>query len=151
MIARFITLGLLAILSADAKQVRQVDDIRIFYKTGGRHAVDAGDVNADGVPDQVEDVMTHVQAARRMFVEVLGFPEPLQTERFSEARFIDIHSRHKDVLKRNGVAYDELQRFNKPGDPPGTRRIALTVATSVKAPANLTPAHEFSPDAQVRP
>ncbi len=143
MIARFITLGLLAIISADAQQVHQVDDIRIFYETSGQHAVDVADVNANGVPDQVEDVMTQVRAARRMFVEVLGFPEPLQTKRFSEARFIDIHFRHKDVLKMNGVAYDELQRFNKPGDPPGTRSIAFTVAASVKAPANLTPAHEF--------
>lgn len=143
MIARFITLGLLAIISADAQQAQQVDDIRIFYETSGQNAVDVADVNANGVPDQVEDVMTQVRAARRMFVEVLGFPEPLQTKRFSEARFIDIHFRHKDVLKMNGVAYDELQRFNKPGDPPGTRSIAFTVATSVKAPANLTPAHEF--------
>lgn len=143
MIAQFITLGLLAIISADAQQAHQVDDIRIFYETSGQNAVDVADVNANGVPDQVEDVMTQVRAARRMFVEVLGFPEPLQTKRFREAKFIDIHFRHKDVLKMNGVAYDELQRFNKPGDPPGTRSIAFTVATSVKAPANLTPAHEF--------
>lgn len=143
MIARWITLGLVAAASAGAQQVHQVDDIRIFYETSGQHAVDVADVNANGVPDQVEDVMTQVRAARRMFVEVLGFPEPLHTERFREARFIDIHFRHKDVLKMNGVAYDELQRFNKPGDPPGTRSIAFTVATSVKAPANLTPAHEF--------
>lgn len=120
-----------------------MDDIRIHYTTEGLHAVDSADVNANGIPDQVENVMTQVRAARKMFVEVLGFPEPLKTDRFREAKFIDIHFRHKDVLKMNGVAYDEFQRFNKPGDPPGTRSIAFTVATSVKAPANLTPAHEF--------
>ena len=143
MMARFITLGLLIATTADAQQVHRVDDVRIFYGTSGQHAVEVADVNENGVPDQVEDVMTQVSAARKLFVEVLGFPEPLKTERFREARFIDISFRHKDVLKMNGVAYDELQRFNKPGDPPGTRSIAFTVATSVKAPANLTPAHEF--------
>ena len=143
MIARWITLGLVAVATASAQQVHRVDDVRIFYEITGPHAVDLADVNANGVPDQVEDVMTQVRAARKMFVEVLGFPEPLETERFREAKFIDIHFRHKDVLKMNGVAYDELQRFNKPGDPPGTRSIAFTVATSVNASANLTPAHEF--------
>jgi hypothetical protein len=78
-----------------------------------------------------------------MFVEVLGFPDPFSTERFRSARFLDIHFRHKDVLKSNGVAYDELQRFKRPGDPEGTVSICFNVATSVKAPANLTPAHEF--------
>jgi hypothetical protein len=126
-----------------AQQVHRVDDVRLFYHTEGQHAVDAVDVNSNGIPDQVEDIMTQVRAARKMFVEVLGFPEPLKTDRFREARFIDISFRHKDVLKMNGVAYDELQRYNKPGDPPGTLSIAFTVATTVKAPANLTPAHEF--------
>jgi hypothetical protein len=129
--------------SVAAQQVHRVEDVRLFYHTEGQHAVDAADANANGVSDQVEDIMTQVRAARMMFVEVLGFPEPLKTERFREARFIDIGFRHKDVLKMNGVAYDELQRYNKPGDLPGTLSIAFTVATSVKAPANLTPAHEF--------
>ena len=143
MIARLIILGFLTAGTAGAQQVHRVGDIRISYETSGGHAVEVADVNSNGIPDQVEDVMTQVRASRRMFVEVLGFPEPLETERFREANFIDIHFRNKDVLKMNGVAYDELQRFGKPGDPPGTRSIAFTLATSVKAPANLTPAHEF--------
>lgn len=137
------TLFIASALTVTAQPVHRVDDIRIFYSTDGQHAVDAADVNANGIPDQVEDAMTQVRAARMMLVEVLGFPEPLKTERFREASFIDIGFRHKDVLKMNGVAYDELQRYNKPGDPPGTRSISFTMATSVKAPSNLTPAHEF--------
>lgn len=125
------------------QRVHESDRIRIFYHTAGQHAVDAADVNSNGIPDQVEDVMTQTQAARIMFVEVLGFPDPFQTERFRTARYLDIHFRHKHVLKSNGVAYDELQRFKRPGDPEGTLSICFNVATSVKAPANLTPAHEF--------
>lgn len=128
---------------AAAQQMHRAGDVRLTYHTEGQHAVDAADANTNGVPDQVEDILTQVRAARMLFVEVLGFPDPLKTERFREARFIDISFRHKDVLKMNGTAYDELQRYKKPGDPPGTRSIAFTVATSVKAPANLTPAHEF--------
>lgn len=126
-----------------AKHVHQDGKIRVFYQLEGQHAVDQADVNKNGVPDQVEDVLTQIVAARTMFVEVLGFPDPLTTERFRTASFIDVSFRHKDVLKSNGVAYDELQRYNKPGDPKGTLSISFTVATSVKAATNLTPAHEF--------
>ncbi|HCN27840.1 MAG TPA: hypothetical protein DIT64_03465 [Verrucomicrobiales bacterium] len=129
--------------SARGQQVHQVEMMRIHYHTEGQHAVDAADSNENGIPDQVEDIMTQTLAARMMFVEVLGFPDPLATERFKTASFLDIHLRHKDVLKTNGVAFDELQRFNKPGDPKGALSICFNVATSVKAPANLTPAHEF--------
>lgn len=143
MSARLIVFSVVVAAAVSAQEVHRVDDIRIFYDTKGQHSVDAADLNQNGVPDQVEDVMTQVRAARKMLVEVLGFPEPLKTERFREAKFIDIGFRHEDVLKMNGTAYDELQRYNKPGDPPGTLSIAFTVATSVKAPSNLTPAHEF--------
>ena len=133
----------LLLARAPAKQVHQQDKIRVFYQLEGQHAVDPADANKNGVPDQVEDVLTQIVASRAMFVEVLGFPDPLTTERFRTASFIDVSFRHKDVLKSNGVAYDELQRYNKPGDPKGTLSISFTVATSVKAAANLTPAHEF--------
>ena len=137
------TIALCGQAQESLSQVHQADDIRIHYHLSGEHAVDPADANGNGVPDQVEDVMTQVLAARLVFVEVLGFPEPMKTERFRTASFIDIHLRSKDVLKMNGVAYDELQRYKKPGDPEGTLSIGFSVATSVKAPGNLTPAHEF--------
>lgn len=134
--------GLLPAL-APAERVHQEGKIRVFYQLEGQHAVNPADENKNGVPDQVEDVLTQVVAARTVFVEVLGFPDPLQTERFRTASHIDIGFRHKEVLKSNGVTYDELQRYNKPGDPKGALSISFTLATSVKAPSNLTPAHEF--------
>lgn len=134
--------GLLPAL-APAERVHQEGRVRVFYQIEGQHAVNPADENKNGVPDQVEDVLTQVVVARTVFVEVLGFPDPLQTERFRSASHIDISFRHKEVLKSNGVTYDELQRYNKPGDPKGALSIGFTLATSVKAPANLTPAHEF--------
>ena len=133
------TIALCGQAQESLSQVHQTGDIRIHYHLSGEHAVDPADANGNGVPDQVEDVMTQVLAARLVFVEVLGFPEPMKTERFRTASFIDIHLRSKDVLQMNGVAYDELQRYQKPGDPEGTLSIGFSVATSVKAPGNLTP------------
>lgn len=124
-------------------RVHQQGKIRVFYQTEGEHAVEREDRNQNGLPDQVENVLTQTVAAQLLFVDVLGFPDPFQTERFSQARFLDIHIRHKTRLKSNGLAFDELQRFNKPGDPKGTVSIAFSVASSVKAESNLTPSHEF--------
>ncbi len=143
MIAAVLVQAPLLLAQVPVKHVHQKDKIRVFYQLEGQHAVDLADENENGVPDQVEDVLTQIVAARTMFVEVLGFPDPLRTERFRTASYIDVSFRHKDVLKSNGVAYDELQRYNKPGDPKGTLSISFTVATSVKAATNLTPAHEF--------
>jgi hypothetical protein len=129
--------------NACGQQVYQQGNVRIHYHTEGQHAVDAADTDRNGILDQLEDIMTQTVAARVLFVEVLEFPDPFTTERFKKAAFLDIHLRHKDVLKTNGVAFDELQRFNKPNDPEDTLSICFNVATSVKATANQTPAHEY--------
>lgn len=128
---------------AFGQHCHQQGNVRIFYHTEGQHAVEAADANHNGVPDQVEDAMTQTVAARMLFVEALGFPDPFQGERFRSASFLDVHFRHKDILKSNGVAYDELQRYKRPQDPPGTLSLCFNLATSVKPSANLTPSHEF--------
>lgn len=128
---------------ASLDQVHVRDNMRFFYTAAGPHAVDKTDANANGVPDQVEDIATQAQAARLLFIQGLGFPDPFLGERFRNARFLDVHLISKEVLKSNGVAYDEIQRFKKAGDPPETGSLCFNVATSVFAPRNLTPAHEF--------
>ncbi len=129
--------------AAGDQQVHREGNIRVYYHTSGEHAVEPADTNRNGIPDQVEDVATQTVAARILFVEVLGFPDPFQTERFRAASFLDIHLRHRDTLRMNGAAYDELQRFNREGDPKGTLSLCFNVATSVKASLNPTPAHEY--------
>jgi len=121
----------------------RLDKIRIFYEIEGPNAVDPSDSNHDGLPDQVEDVAKQTWGAYSLFVETLGFPDPFKTERFHRAAFLDIHLLAKNKLKSNGVAYDELQTSHRPTDPEGTQIICFNVATSVKAPENLTPAHEL--------
>lgn len=121
----------------------RLEKIRIFYDTEGLHSVDPADADRSGLPDQVEDIAKQTWAAHALFVETLGFPDPFAGERFREAAFLDIHLLAKSQLKSNGVAYDELQTFRRPADPEGTKTLCFNVATSVKAPANLTPAHEY--------
>ncbi len=138
------TLATLTCLSGQAVETRihQVGRIRVVYQMDGPNAVKPDDVNQNGLPDQVEDLMTQVNAARLLFVEILGFPDPLETERFRSARFIDIRIRNKNILGCNGTAYDEVQSFGIPGDPKGTLSIGFCVSSSLEAD-NLTPAHEF--------
>ena len=91
----------------------------------------------------MEDLATQTTAACKLFVDVLGFPDPFQTERYRGAAFLDIHLLAKKTLGSNGVTYDELQHFHRPQDPKDTTSLCFNVATSVHPAENLTPAHEF--------
>ncbi|MEN3940121.1 hypothetical protein WJU23_02425 [Prosthecobacter sp. SYSU 5D2] len=124
-------------------QVLVKGKMRFFFTTEGPHAVEATDANGNGVPDQVEDIATQTQGAWLLLIDGLGFPDPFLGERFREAMFLDVHLFSKELLKSNGIAYDELQSFKRAGDPENTRSLCFNVATSVKATANLTPAHEL--------
>ena len=124
--------------------VLQEGRIRAVYRTEGRDAVRPDDINTNGVPDQVEDVLAQTVAARLLFVEVLGFPDPLQTERFRTAATLDIWFKGAGPGVRNGTAFDELQRTRGvPGDPTGALCIAFNVLTTLDPKKNVTPAHEF--------
>lgn len=118
--------------------------LRFYYTTQGEHAVAAGDANANGVPDAVEDAAAQTEAAFRLLVEGLGFPDPFKSPRFAgKVAFLDVHFLSRDLLKSNGLTYDEIQRFRRPGDAPDTGSLCFDLATSVQASANLTPAHEM--------
>ncbi len=121
--------------------VHVVEPIRVHYAVEGEHAVSTDDIDDNGLPDQVEDVMTQTRAALQLWMS-LGFADPLTTERYRGSSWIDIHLISKSVLKSNGVAYDEIQYFKVPGDAEGTGSLSFQVATSVHASENLTPAHE---------
>jgi hypothetical protein len=120
-----------------------VGNIRVFYDTQGAHAVERVDQNANGVPDQVEDVARQSWVAYRLFVDTLEFPDPLHSPRYRQASVIDVNLLSKSTIKLNGIAYDGLQRFGRPLDRPGARAISFDVATSVQPTESITPAHEM--------
>lgn len=126
---------------ASLTDVWVIENVRIWYTTHGEHAVTSTDANRNVTPDQVEDIMTQTRAALQLW-KSLGFPDPFATARYHGVSWLDIHLLNKETLKTNGVAFDEIQRFQRPEDPAGTMSLCFNVATSVNAAENLTPAHE---------
>lgn len=123
-------------------QVIVRESVRVFCTTTGPHAIKATDANKNGVPDQAEDVATQTWSALQLWTS-LGFPHPLTTQRYRGVKWIDVHLLSKETLHgSNGVTYDEIQRFGRACDSPDIGSLCFDVATSVKAPLNLTPAHE---------
>ncbi len=128
----------------ELNQYHQMGKIRVFYNTSGKHAIDPTDSNQNQVPDQVEDVAKQTWVAYQLFVDTLNFPDPLKTERYQQASWIDVNLVARNIIDHpNGVAYDELQDFKRPIDSLGTTTITFDVATSVDARTNITPAHEL--------
>ena len=132
-----------ACAGADEVKIYQHGPIRVLYNTSGPDAVDAEDRNQNGLPDQVEDAVTQIEAARLLYCRILGFPDPFQAKRYEGVVFLDVRFRLKETLQGNGKAYDEVQKSSAPGDPAGTRVLRVGVATSVRPSSNPTPLHEF--------
>ena len=127
----------------ELKHCYKVDFIRVFYDTEGEHKIAIEDVNENRVPDQVEDVAKQTWAAHKIYVETLGFTAPLETDRYSKAKFLDIHFLSRKTLKLQGVAYDDLQLFKREMDEEGTRSICFDVSSGLQASSNYTPCHEY--------
>jgi hypothetical protein len=115
--------------------------IRIFFDIEGKHAIDPTDANRNSLPDQVEDILLQTWVALNLW-KSLAFPDPFTAERYREVAWLDIHLLHRSLLGSNGVTYDEIQSFHRPGDPEGTPSLCFDVATQVHAHRNFTPAHE---------
>lgn len=122
-----------------------LDRIRVFYTTDGISAVRPADTDSNGVPDQVEDVAKQVWAARRLFCEVLEFPDPLTSARYAGVTCIEVCIRDRAELGgSNGAAYDESQRARRiPEGKPDDRAIVMALGRHVVAAKNLSPAHEL--------
>lgn len=131
-----------AVVRRSLTQHYDIDNIRVFYNTSGDHAVDPTDSNNNGVPDRVEDTAKQSWAAARIFIDTLGFPDPLESERYKEAKYIDVNLLARETITINGMAYDGLQKIGRSIDEPGTRTICFDVATSVQPTKNITAAHE---------
>lgn len=117
--------------------------IRVFYDTEGPHAVSKDDVNGNNIPDMIEDVLHQTWCAHHIFVGALGFPDPIKSERFKKATYLDINILAKATLKLQGVAYDELQSFKREIDPVGTRAICFDISSTITPTGNPTPTHEY--------
>ncbi|WP_160168294.1 SHD1 domain-containing protein [Novipirellula maiorica] len=119
--------------------------MRVFYATEGPSAVPLEDTNASGTPDHVEDITKQIWAAKKLFCDVLEFPDPLTSERYPGVTCIEVYLRDREEFGGgNGAAYDESQRARKiPEGKPDDRAIVMNIGRHVVASQNITPAHEF--------
>ncbi|GAA5506549.1 SHD1 domain-containing protein [Novipirellula caenicola] len=122
-----------------------LDTVRVFYATEGNSAVPLEDTNASGTPDHVEDIAKQIWAAKKLFCDVLEFPDPLASKRYTGVACIEVYLRDRDEFGGgNGAAFDESQRARKtPEGKPGERAVVMKIGRHVVASKNGTPAHEF--------
>jgi len=119
--------------------------IRVFYTVEGASAVPLTDVDANSVPDHVEDVAKQVWAAHQLFCGVLDFPDPFKSERDPNLTCVEVRIWDRNEIGGgNGVAFESAQRARE--IPEGTREdraIVMSIGKHVDARKNVTPAHEF--------
>lgn len=116
-------------------------DFRIFYTLEGKSAIPAEDHDGSGVPDRVEDVAQQLLAAQRMYCGVLGFTDPLKSQRYAEATCIQVVLRSSSG---NGTAYNGLGKARKiPEGQPEDRALTIAIGSHVDPIKNVTPAHEY--------
>lgn len=115
--------------------------VRVFYIKAGKDAVPLNDVDRSGVPDRVEDIAKQVWAAHQLFCEVLGFPDPLGSERYKKVNCIQVSLR--DLGGGNGLAFTSSQRARQIPEGKSTdRAIVLSINCKLNPIKNITPAHE---------
>ena len=118
--------------------------IRAVYQTEGPDAVQPDDKNQNGIPDQVEDALIQVEAARALFVEVLGFPDPLEAKRNRSAKHVEIRFTSKDPGTMGvGWATRGLPKSRVPGVPNDTRCLVVSLLTTSNPGKNATMTHEY--------
>jgi len=97
-------------------KVLQSGPCRVLYYTEGPRAVDPTDVNGNGIPDRVEDALTATVASRLLYCKLLGFPDPLNSERLPKARFIDIRLQALGESNTNRGVFFSDDVPNNPSD-----------------------------------
>ena len=134
------SLLLVSCASADAEMYRQ-GDVYVFYERTGAAAVNLTDVNQNSVPDAVEDIATQINAARELFHDVCGFPDPLKSERYKNTSVIEVDINPKAKMNNhNGLAHSGKRKSKT---DPNVNALHVQIASSVNPHTNSTPAHEY--------
>lgn len=93
----------------DNLQKFELGQFRVFYTMVGSHAIiDTIDVNANGVPDYVENIARQADFTHKALT-YLGFRSPFESARYRAVKYIDIGV--QDLGGYNGLAYDEPWRY----------------------------------------
>ncbi len=115
-------------------EVYQKDEFFIHYSLQGENALEhREDLNANGTPDVVEDIMTQLVTMRDMLLH-LGFRHPLQQPRYKGVQQIRLRML---AIEKKGLAFDSARSY-----PGGDCSLFITLGSHLKS-GNLTPAHEL--------
>jgi hypothetical protein len=119
--------------------------IRVFYTKDGTSAVPLVDADSNSVPDHVEDVAKQVWATHQLFCDVLEFPDPFKSERYSGVTCVEVRIWDRaEIGGGNGVAFESPQRAREiPQGKPSDRALVMSIGKHVDARKNITPSHEF--------
>lgn len=118
------------------------DQFRIIYFVSGKHAVIQEDFNKNGLPDYVEDVFAQLKVAHHVFVELVGFMDPLQSSRYKKAKYIDIYIVTKSRDGNRGRANNTLHSANDLFDP-WAKSLKIYISKEYLPQQNNTVAHEY--------
>lgn len=134
---------LLAAIQSVSAAVYQQGEVYVIYDETETDAVkDRTDLNANGVPDVIEDIATQVNAARELFKDVFDFPDPLQSERFKGATTIEVDILARENMgNKNGQAISGVRKESK--HDPNESAIRIRVANTVNPRKSSTPEHEY--------
>ena len=133
---------LFAMLPTAEAAIYQQGVIYVIYDEEGAAAPKSKtDINANGVPDVVEDIATQINAARELFKDVFNYPDPLGSERYKNVTSIEVDIGAKEVMKNNGYAFSAVRKNSKHN--PKERALQIQVANTINPHKNSTPAHEY--------
>lgn len=123
-------------------KVHEVGRLRFRYSVEGGNALPStADMNANGVPDIIDDMALQMRVADQIYAEAIDLTRPLEMPRYAKAQFIDVFVKKMD--QGNGLAYDEVVNYRLPNDgKDGQCTLRIDVNKDL-ARRNLTPAHEL--------
>lgn len=124
-------------------QTVEAGEFKLWYATQGDHALkDTRDLNANGVPDRIDDLLLQLRAARDLYSGVLQLTAPLQQPRYAQARHINVYI--LAMRKGNGLAFHEpVQSRPSRKSEPQPCGLRIYVNHELDPSRNLTPAHEL--------
>lgn len=90
----------------------ELDGVRVFYTLVGTNALaTTTDLNANGIPDYVENIATQLDVSRKIF-NSLGFKDPLESARLRAAKTIDVHLRDVSPYTVSTILYPIKYNYN---------------------------------------
>jgi len=91
----------------------------------------------------VEDIATQLQVAHHIFCNIFGFPDPLDSPRYSNLKYIDVRVFSASRLSgAHGLAFDASSPAADPEDLQA-RSLIIYILRDLDPKRNVTPAHEY--------